>query len=49
MLYRDDYYDLDSERPGEMEVIVRKNRQGRLGQTGLRMDGRLRFSPVIAA
>ncbi len=32
MLYRDDYYDRDSERPGEMDIIVRKNRQGRLGQ-----------------
>ena len=38
MLYRDDYYDPDSERPGEMDIIVRKNRQGgsdrsRLGST----------------
>ena len=27
MLYRDDYYYRDSERPGEMDIIVRKNRQ----------------------
>jgi replicative DNA helicase len=30
MLYRDDYYDPDSERAGEMEVTVRKNRQGQM-------------------
>ena len=36
MLYREDYYDPDSERPGEMDIIVRKNRQGRLGQATTR-------------
>ena len=46
MLYRDDYYDRDSERPGEMDVIVRKNRQGRVGQLTTRIDGRLRYLPV---
>jgi replicative DNA helicase len=49
MLYRDDYYDPDSERPGEMDIIVRKNRQGKLGQTSLRMDSRLRFRPLGAS
>ena len=49
MLYRDDYYDPDSERPGEMDIIVRKNRQGRLGRTSLRMDSRLRFTPIVSA
>jgi replicative DNA helicase len=49
MLYRDDYYDPDSERPGEMDIIVRKNRQGKLGQTSLRMDDRLRFLPLEAS
>jgi replicative DNA helicase len=43
MLYRDDYYDRDSERPGEMDVIVRKNRQGRLGQVTTHIDQRLRY------
>ncbi len=43
MLYRDDYYDADSERPGEMDILIRKNRQGRLGQITTRIDGRLRF------
>jgi replicative DNA helicase len=46
MLYRDDYYDPDSERPGEMDIIVRKNRQGRLGQVTTRIDRRLRYLPV---
>jgi replicative DNA helicase len=46
MLYREDYYDRDSDRPGEMEIIIRKNRQGRLGQITTRVDGRLRFLPV---
>jgi replicative DNA helicase len=46
MLYRDDYYDPDSERPGEMDIIVRKNRQGKLGTTSVQMDRRLRFSPI---
>lgn len=31
MLYRDDYYNPDSEVPGTIEVLVRKNRQGRTG------------------
>jgi replicative DNA helicase len=48
MLYRDDYYDRDSERPGEMDVIVRKNRQGRLGQVTTRIDQRLRYHQVPA-
>jgi replicative DNA helicase len=46
MLYRDDYYDPDSERPGEMDIIVRKNRQGRLGHVTTRIDQRLRYLPV---
>ena len=31
MLYRDDYYHPDSERPGETEVLIRKSRHGRAG------------------
>lgn len=46
MLYRDDCYDADFERPGEMHIIVRKNRQGRLGQVTTRIDNRLRYIPV---
>ena len=44
MLYRDDYYDQDSERPGEMDILVRKNRQGRLGGVIVEQDARLRYS-----
>jgi replicative DNA helicase len=46
MLYRDDYYDRDSDRPGELDIIVRKNRQGRLGQVTTRIDARLRHQPI---
>jgi len=46
MLYRDDYYDRDSERPGEVDIIVRKNRQGHLGQIATRKDGRLRHTAI---
>jgi len=46
MLYRDDYYDRDSERPGEIDIIIRKNRQGRLGHATTRLDRRLRLLPV---
>ena len=48
MLYREDYYDRDSERPGEIDIIIRKNRQGRLGHATARLDRRLRFLPVAA-
>jgi replicative DNA helicase len=43
MLYRDDYYDQDSERPGEMDILIRKNRQGRLGSVTVEQDSRLRY------
>ena len=43
MLYRDDYYDADSERPGEMDMLIRKNRQGRLGELTVRQDRQLRY------
>ena len=46
MLCRDDYYDRDSERAGEMDIIVRKNRQGRLGQVATQIDSRLRYLPI---
>ncbi len=46
MLYRDDYYDRDSERPGEMDILIRKNRQGRLGQVTVKIDDQLRYTPL---
>ncbi len=44
MLYRDDYYDPDSERPGEMDILIRKNRQGRLGSIVVEQDSHLRYT-----
>jgi replicative DNA helicase len=31
MLYRDDYYNSDTDNPGVMEIIVGKNRNGSTG------------------
>ena len=45
MLYRDDYYNPDSDRQGQLDIIVRKNRQGRLGTATAHIDARLRFLP----
>ncbi len=49
MLYRDDHYDRDSERPGEMDITVRKNWQGRLDHVASRIDSRLRYLPSSSA
>jgi replicative DNA helicase len=49
MLYRDDYYDPDSERPGEMDILIRKNRQGRLGAVVVAQDSRLRYAEAKPA
>ena len=43
---QDDYSDRDSERPGVMDIIVRKNRQGRLGEVATQIDSRLRSLPI---
>ena len=40
MLYRDEYYDPDSDRPGTVDVLVRKARQGRCGEIELGWSGR---------
>jgi replicative DNA helicase len=49
MLYRDDYYEPDSERPGETDVLVRKNRHGALGEIVLTFDApHVRFMPQAA-
>ncbi len=47
-LYRDDYYNPeDSDTPGEVEVIVRKHRNGPIGTANLAFDSAsLRFSPL---
>ena len=41
MLYRDDYYERDSERAGEVELNVAKNRHGRTGDTRLVFRARI--------
>jgi len=47
MLYREDYYlGQESEHPGQLEVIVRKNRDGPKGPVYLQQDARLRHLPV---
>ncbi len=44
MMYRDEYYNPDSEFRGMAEALVRKNRNGRLGVVGLRFEGdKVRF------
>ena len=43
MLYREDYYDPDTDRTGEMDIIVRKNRQGRLGAIATKIDEHLHY------
>ena len=34
-IYRDDYYDPDSERPGEADLIIAKHRNGPIGRVPL--------------
>ena len=48
-IYRDDYYDRESEKQGLAEVIVAKNRNGATGAVGLQFDkARLKFTePTI--
>lgn len=44
-IYRDDYYDRESEKQGLAEVIVAKNRNGASGAVGLQFDkARLKFT-----
>jgi len=43
MLYRDDYYHDDSERPGETELLVRKNRHGATGDCTIKLLPGQRF------
>ncbi len=47
MLYRDDYYNKDTERPGEAEVIIAKNRSGSTGTVRLSWQGEFtKFSNI---
>lgn len=38
MLYRDDYYDEDTDRPGITDIFIRKHRNGPIGHCELRFD-----------
>lgn len=47
MLYRDDYYNKDTEHPGEAEVIIAKNRSGSTGTVRLSWQGEFtKFSNI---
>ena len=47
MLYRDEYYNKDTEHPGEAEVIIAKNRSGSTGTVRLSWQGELtKFSNI---
>jgi len=38
MMYRDDYYNAESDRPGLVDIYIRKHRNGPTGHTELRFD-----------
>lgn len=47
MMYRDDYYDEDSDRPGITDIYIRKHRNGPVGHAELRFDlSQMRFYDV---
>jgi len=47
MLYRDDYYNEDSEVPNELEVNVIKHRNGAIGRVHLLFDRqKMKFSDL---
>jgi replicative DNA helicase len=45
-LYRDEYYDPDTDRPGTADVLIKKNRSGEARDVELRWHGATQqFSP----
>lgn len=49
MLYRDDYYNEDSETPNELEINVIKHRNGDIGRVGVHFDRkRMKFSDLAS-
>ncbi len=47
MLYRDDYYNPESETPNELEVNIIKHRNGAIGRIGIHFDRkRMKFSDL---
>lgn len=50
MMYRDDYYNEDSEFKGLAEALIRKNRNGEVGSAVLRFEGeKVRFASTRTA
>ncbi len=44
MLYRDEYYNKDTDKPGETELLIRKHRNGEIGECVLIFDkAKMRF------
>lgn len=41
LLYRDEYYDVESERIGELDIIVAENRHGPVGRVSVGFDARI--------
>jgi len=41
MLYRDEYYDPDTDRKGTADVLIRKNRNGQVGEVELIFRGEI--------
>lgn len=41
MLYRDEYYDPDTDRKGTADIIIRKNRNGQVGDVELAFRGEI--------
>lgn len=41
MLYRDEYYDPDTDRKGTADVLIRKNRNGQVGEVELMFRGEI--------
>jgi replicative DNA helicase len=47
-IYRDDYYNKKSEKPGVSEIIIGKNRHGATGSVELRFINRItRFEDIL--
>jgi replicative DNA helicase len=47
MMYRDEYYDEDTDRPGITDIYIRKHRNGPIGHCELRFDlSQMRFYDV---
>jgi len=47
MMYREDYYDEDTDREGIVDIFIRKHRNGPIGNVELRFDkSQMRFYDI---